>query len=532
MTNRYGMIATLALTSLTATAQDAYDAGNLLQEDLNGTARYVGMGGALDALGADLSTISTNPAGMGLFRHSEASLSFGLVSQQNAVKFGGVGATNMSFDQVGFVYSTQTSNRNFVNVAFNFHKNRNFDQILSAANNFAPSTREVDQATGNLVDLRGSGLSLPTNMKGLAGLLDKSNEDANGMNYYESEVDYKMSNLLLFDIGYVPLTAAGFGYNRGTSGYIGEYNFNVSGNSKDRVYWGVTVGIHDVRYEAFTGYVEALESGQKLPNGTAVSQLRLDDERSIKGTGFDIKAGIIIRPIDESPFRVGLSIASPTWYSLTTNNYTTLAIDQEDHNPGESYDFKFYTPWKFGVSLGHTIGKSFALGAGYEFSDFSSADMRYITYSGYDGSSSRSDKDMNTEIGAVLKGVHTLKAGVELKPDPAVAVRLGYNYVSAIYASDGWRNQTIYSPGVCYASTTDYTNWKGTHRITAGIGTRINKLKLDLAYQYSMTKGDFYPFTDYQNYEEAGGFYMENKCSATPVDFKRHQVLLTLGYIF
>ena len=57
---------------LPAAAQDTYESARLLGSDLNGTARYVGMGGAMDALGADLSTISSNPAGVGLFRHSTA----------------------------------------------------------------------------------------------------------------------------------------------------------------------------------------------------------------------------------------------------------------------------------------------------------------------------------------------------------------------------------------------------------------------------------------------------------------------------
>ena len=48
---------------LPVAAQDTYESARLLGSDLNGTARYVGMGGAMDALGADLSTISTNPAG-------------------------------------------------------------------------------------------------------------------------------------------------------------------------------------------------------------------------------------------------------------------------------------------------------------------------------------------------------------------------------------------------------------------------------------------------------------------------------------
>ena len=73
--------AALALAvSLSAAAQDTYESARLLGSDLNGTARFVGMGGAMDALGSDISTISTNPAGIGLFRHSTISASMGLVS--------------------------------------------------------------------------------------------------------------------------------------------------------------------------------------------------------------------------------------------------------------------------------------------------------------------------------------------------------------------------------------------------------------------------------------------------------------------
>ena len=41
--------------SLPAMAQETYENANIATQDLNGTARYVGMGGAMDALGADLS---------------------------------------------------------------------------------------------------------------------------------------------------------------------------------------------------------------------------------------------------------------------------------------------------------------------------------------------------------------------------------------------------------------------------------------------------------------------------------------------
>ena len=72
----------MAMAAITANAQETYENANLMKPELTGTARYIGMGGAMEALGADISTISTNPAGIGLFRSSSVNLSFGLSSQQ------------------------------------------------------------------------------------------------------------------------------------------------------------------------------------------------------------------------------------------------------------------------------------------------------------------------------------------------------------------------------------------------------------------------------------------------------------------
>ena len=96
------LFAAMGLMSLAAQAQetkatgDAYMAGQLATEDLNGTARYVGMGGSMDALGADLSVMSTNPAGIGLYRSSQVAGSFGLNSQENGKSFADGSKTNAS----------------------------------------------------------------------------------------------------------------------------------------------------------------------------------------------------------------------------------------------------------------------------------------------------------------------------------------------------------------------------------------------------------------------------------------------------
>lgn len=43
--------------------------------------------------------------------------------------------------------------------------------------------------------------------------------------------------------------ADAFDYNKANTGYVGEYDFNVSGNINDRIYLGMTIGINDVHYK-------------------------------------------------------------------------------------------------------------------------------------------------------------------------------------------------------------------------------------------------------------------------------------------
>ena len=80
MKTKYSIIAALALVAVPLSAQETYQDTKLVDSELNVTARYVGMGGAMEALGADISTIGINPAGIGLFRSSQVSLSGGFVA--------------------------------------------------------------------------------------------------------------------------------------------------------------------------------------------------------------------------------------------------------------------------------------------------------------------------------------------------------------------------------------------------------------------------------------------------------------------
>jgi len=520
------LMSAMALTiALSAVAQDTYESARLLGEDLNGTARYVGMGGAMDALGADLSTISANPAGIGLFRHSAASLSFGFVSQQDVKKFDGLGATNMSFDQAGFVVATRTSGRSFINFAFNFHKSRNFDQILSAANSLnGQSLNDLTYHKAEIgVSSRG-GFSLGTNSQGDVMGYESAKSNYRAQTY--GQLDYINANVLLLspeDKNFYAMGADGFTFDRAHRGWINNFDFNLSGNSNNRFYWGLTVGVKDVRYKGYSEYTEGFISS----TGADLGYASYGDERSIKGTGFDVTLGVIVRPVEESPFRIGVSVATPTWYNLTTENKTVIVNKSkygawDEGSSSEAYDFKFFTPWKFGLSLGHTIGSNLALGASISYSDYGASRNRINDgYDRYGNSNSYTDELQKRNAENALKGVATLKVGAEIKPVPELAIRLGYNYVSPAYSDTGYRDMKLDSPGVMYASTADYTNWKATSRITCGLGYKAGGVNVDLAYQYSATNGDFYPMQSYSG-----------TIPATSVSNKRHQLLLTLGYTF
>ena len=272
-------IAIMALAAaMPSLAQETYENMKVAQEDLNGTARYVGMGGALEALGADISTISTNPAGVGLMRRSMLGMSLGLVSQEEAKDFSPGNKTNMSFDQAGFVWSGFDGNDSWLNFSFNYHKSRNFDFILSAAD-------RLGNASQNKL----------TYAKAKAGLLYKVGKDGvpDFDNSYAScnQLDDIYARNLNYDtrdnVWYYD-NAQDYTMDRAKYGYIGEYDLNFSGAINNKVFLGLTVGIHDVNYRHYSEYTEQLQD----------FYLRVSDERKIDGTGYDVKAGIIVRPVE------------------------------------------------------------------------------------------------------------------------------------------------------------------------------------------------------------------------------------------
>ena len=540
---KYIFFASLLVSALNASAQETYQDTKLTADQLTGTARYVGMGGAMEALGADISTISTNPAGVGLFSKTSVSVTAGVQAQTDAhdyvsfenskLNFDGK-QSHPTFDQIGFVWSQgSASGRNRINLAFNYHKSTDFGQILTAANYLSGASQNKLTAVKNFE--RAPGWSaLDSNYGGY--------KDQGGGNYNQGLLNIYSDGNLLYE------GAHSFLFGQYQHGYIGEYDFNISGSLHNRVWLGLTIGLHDVNYHSNSVYAENLLDGN---SAASFEQTKID------GTGFDIKAGVIFRPVENSPFRVGLYFNTPVFYDLKLRGANDVSIvgnnapgqykgDGEqaqamdvyakgDKGQSVDYEFRLNSPWKVGASLGHTIGSQLAIGATYEYAWYSHMDNRvknggyYDYYYGEYYESSSSDETMNRDTRLNLKGVSTLKLGLEYKPISMLALRLGYNYVSPMFKDNAYRDVSLNSNGVYSATSTDYTNWKATNRITAGLGFNYQKFSIDVAYQYSQQDGDFYAFMPYNNPESPE---LSNVSPATKVSNKRHQVLLTVGYKF
>lgn len=494
--NRLTILASALMMTGAAVAQDSYDAANLATKDLNGTARYVGMGGALGALGGDISVMGTNPAGTAMFRKTDVTITLsGVFGDKGQLGHDG---SRMSVDNSGVVVSLPIEDGGklqYVNFGANYTKSRNY---LGNLNTAVGNLGSMFSQTFQIADLANT--AYDNNYFGmLADMSSPIYED--GVRTKDGIVGENIDNEGTF-LGYVGLPAAAANYQRSTYGSTSQVDMNVSFNVLDKYFFGAAVGVYDVNYNRESFYQEL---------GTDGISYDFSNWYNTDGTGVDFKLGFICRPVDESPFRFGLNVSTPVWYRLEDVNGSMLYINDNyvDNQSTDPYEYNYRTPWKFGASLGYTVGNYFAIGAEYEYQDLSTS--KY-SENGHETSYFIVQNDF---IKKNLQSQSTLKLGMEVKPSSAFSIRCGYNYVSAPMKKDAYRIIAYDSP----FTETDFTNWKATNRFTFGLGYRYKGGYLDLAYQYSAQKGDFYAFD-------------ELELKPTEIENNRSQLMCTFGFRF
>ncbi len=488
------------LMSGAALAQNAYDAANFAGSDLNGTARYVGMGGALSALGGEITTMGTNPAATGLFRKSEVAFTVSSIFTDEKGQLSH-DATRASIDQLGVILSLDQENQSsrglqYINFGVNYTKKRNhlgnFVTDINHLSGMFSQTFQMADLANYAYDADSWGM--------LADMAAPAYDDAGNLSKDGVIVDYYDNQTGDF-LGYDGVAAQSALYKSATFGSTSQADFNLSFNISNQFFWGFSFGVYDVNYTRESYYYEM---------GVDGGYYDLSNWYETSGEGYDLKFGFLCRPVENSPFRFGLTVHTPTWYRMEDVNGATLYykdthVDTQSTDP---YEYDYRTPWKFGASLGYTVDNYLAIGAEYELQDFSTCH-----YESRDMDNDLYFATMNQNIEDFLQVQHTLKLGLEFKPADNFAVRCGYNYVSSPIKESSYNNFAYDSP----FTETAFTNWKGLNRYTLGVGYRFQGGYFDLAYQYQKQKGDFYAFD-------------EIDLKPTEISNNRSQVMATIGF--
>jgi len=521
---------TLLVASLcsmaTVSAQNIYEMNKFSSTNNTGTARYMSMGGAMSALGGDVTTMSTNPAGTGIFRSNDASISFGLGN--NSIT-DGTNTTNKfmgSFDNFGIVITNKYSNigaLRFLNFGFNFRKVKDFDSEFKTAGTYDGS--QTDQMAR-----MSDGLS-SNNFISSNGYEPLYNNDVPWLgvmgwegNMIEAGANNSYNSLMGYDASLNQNVMANGNFWSKESGSMSEFDLNMSANIYDMLYLGASVGIYSLDYKKNTVYNEEY-------NGDA-SYYTLESWIKNEGTGVDFKLGAILRPIETSSLRFGAFIHTPMYMSTTmySSSRVESGVDLDNSSSiseGERFTFDsfetigdaetkytYVSPWRYNLSVGYTFAKVLAIGVEYERTDYSSA-----SYSYKNGGKMNFE---NNNIDETLGTSDTYKIGAELRVLPQLALRAGWNYQTSAMSNDSFLNLPLNS----IHTDTDFENITGVHNYSAGLSISSGGYYLDFAYQLSHYRGDFYAFDG--GATESG----QSVLASTPMKHDYNKFTVTLGMRF
>lgn len=499
------LIACMSLSVLNA--QNELDALRHSQSSLPaGTARSMGMGGAFSAVGADLSSAATNPAGLGLFRQSVFSFTPVFRTTQTSSQYLdttgsgetsylrvpsiGVSFYNRTYSGYGAEDSdTEPTGVLSYSVAFGINQLENYTRETKIEDAFNPYS-----SIGQYFADRSQGLS-PTNL---------------------GVVDQLAFQLLIIDTvalsdGRTYFPAASEGQvaqtvQRQETGRRNEWYFGFGANYSDKVYFGASLGLQTLRYEQdFTFNEQDINNlyefyypydDNVFPLQIPTNEIRFLDNFTTRGTGFNGKAGVILRPVDA--LRISVSGQTPTFLTLTDQFTTTLVHSltlSPTGGPEEytaetdpaSFEYSLMTPWKAGAGLMYQIGKFALISAEADYTDYRSARLRSIERSisspGY-----YAFRDENARIQEYYKGTFNYRIGAEARVD-IFRLRAG----AALYGSPLTQATSEY---------TDFNNLQNLLTINAsrkfltlGAGIRQPSVHVDVAYIYQFQQDKFSPYT-------------------------------------
>lgn len=479
-----------------AFAQNVDDALRYSQIFYNGTARFISMGGAFTALGGDLSTLTQNPAGIGVFRSSEFTISPQLFHTNTSATFNGLSKDylyNFNLGQIGVVGSIISRQGETglisLNVGYSFNKTSNLNTTItidgiSNRSSFADYWAGISNGT-YYADITGAaGIAFD------AYVIDTIPVEGGG-SYYGTVFDNYGASLS-------PQYGQRLRRLISNQGYTGEHAISIGGNLSNKLFFGATIGINTIRY---TNHYEHLEQADSPIGVAGFENFTYTEHYEDTGTGFDLKIGAIFKPVEI--LRIGVGFHSPTFFRINeyyTDNIisnTTAHGELDFSNQATRFNYALSTPFRVLAGAAVQIEKFALLSADYEFVDYSTARFSH-TGDNYDYS------EKNREIKNTLKPAHNVRLGGELRFNKAY-LRGGYGYYGKVFRT-GELNQNMF-----------------TRSISAGAGYREQNLSIDFGFVNMKNTQDYILY----NY---GPTLAQSE--AANLSTMKNMFVLTLGYKF
>ena len=485
-----GILGLAVLCAPVTEAQNITDALRYSTNTFGGTARFESMGGAFGALGGDISTLSYNPAGIGVFRKSEFAFSTGFANINTQTNYLGENnretEPNLNIPSIGFISTSDASGGSG-------WRNLQFGVAYNRLNSFhSDYTVSGTTARTSLLDL------FAGQATGIAPVDLRDFLPFGGSLAYQT---FAINPTDTLGTGYT--TAIPFGVDIAqqkdvhTEGRLGETVISFGGNFDDIFYIGGTLGFPRVRYNSESVYSETISD-----TSVALQSYEFTENLNTVGSGFNAKFGIIARPTDF--LRLGVAVHSPTWFSLTdtwnsrmeTTFRPATGFDPNytDNSPEGRFDYRLTTPAKAIGSVAFVLGKYGILSADYEYIDYSTAELRSAPNAG----SSASFRQENQDISQALTASSNLRVGGEVRLNP-FSIRAGYALYGSPYADDISINDAI---------RTSYS---------FGLGYRDNGFYLDLGYVLTQSQEDLF-------------LYDPSLVELTTVETNFSRVNVTLGF--
>jgi len=478
MINRVSLLllSALILGSITGRAQDIGEAYNLSNLEVQGTARSMGFGNALGSVGGDFSSLSVNPAGIGIYRSSELTvtptLRFNNASSDYLNNTTGDNNTRFNFNNFGLVLTNAPKGKRYDRhawkaVSFGIGMNRVADFNRTYTYGGVNNTSSATQAFASDANKNPGNDSISGTLGYLGYQSYLINPDSAG--HFSTAVPY----------------AGGINQLRSVQerGGINELALSLGGNYKEKLMLGITVGIPIVNYERDAYYSETLAPDNNDPNPYNFNSFTYSNSVSVTGGGINAKIGAIYKFSDY--FRIGAAFHSPTYYSLhdvsdpgITSNVggSTNSLSTNDYLYENRFDYNLTTPWKGILSATFLLKTYGFITADYEYVDYHS--MRYRYPGGIDYNTNLSYQQeadaINQNIKDNYQAASNFRIGAEGRISKIFAVRLGFGYYGNPYKNSDVNGQRI--------------------DLSGGFGFHFGHFFTDLAYVHSIYKGDEQPY--------------------------------------